>query len=45
LPSPKGKHGDKRNAYSFMVGKYGKTSHLQNQDVDVGRILKWILEE
>ena len=28
-----------------MVGKYGKTSHLKNQYIDVGRILKWILEE
>jgi hypothetical protein len=41
----KGKHGDKRNAYSSMVGKYGKTSHLENLDIDVGRILKWILKE
>ena len=45
LLSPKGKHDDKRNAYSSMAGKYGKTSHLENQDIDVGRILKWILEE
>jgi hypothetical protein len=45
LPTPKGKHDDKRNAYSCMVGKYGKTSHLKNQVIDVGRILKWILEE
>jgi len=45
LPSPKGKHGDNRNEYSSMVGKYGKTSHLKNQYIDVGRILKWILEE
>jgi hypothetical protein len=28
-----------------MVGKYGKTSHLENLDIDVGRILKWILKE
>jgi hypothetical protein len=45
LPSPKGKHGDKRNAYCSVVGKYGETSHLENQDIDVGIILKWILEE
>jgi hypothetical protein len=28
-----------------MVGKYENTSHLENHDIDVGRILKWILEE
>lgn len=45
LPSPKGKHDDKRNAYSSMVGKYGKTGHLENLDIEIGRILKWILNE
>jgi hypothetical protein len=34
-----------RNAYSSKVEKYGKRGHLGKLDIDVGRILKWILKE
>jgi hypothetical protein len=36
--------GEKRNAYRILVERQRERDHSEDQDMDVRKILKWILQ-